>query len=217
MGEADSAFTTGDYHANYETRGRNTEERLTRSYRRALELVEEQGWDNPLKRETPHVLQCGTGAARTTSTFVDFVLSANPNAKISVLDLSDKPLNAAKTKIAEEKGASIADAIDFIQANALATGLPDASVDMIETDYFLQFFSPGDKKRLIEEWSRILKPGGVITTRDYVQREGNVATSAAEKVLDKGRRTYIKRHLGPKAYKTSTTELSLADYSETPI
>ena len=51
--------------------------------------------------------------------------------------------------------------------NALALPFPDATFDWIETDHFLQFFPPAQLPALIAQWQRVLKPGGVLTTRFF--------------------------------------------------
>ena len=64
------------------------------------------------------------------------------------------------------------DGIEFHQEDALHTSFADSEISAIETDLFLQFFPPDAKAELLKEWWRILKPGGIVTTRDFVQSTG---------------------------------------------
>lgn len=77
---------------------------------------------------------------------------ALPQARIAGLDISEGMLALAR----EKDGAA---AVDFRCADALATGLPEGSVDAVTIAYGVRNFAdiPGG----LREMARILRPGGV--------------------------------------------------------
>lgn len=77
------------------------------------------------------------------------------------------------------------------------------SFDAIETDFFLQFFSNHDKKDLFKEWFRILKPNGIVTTRDFV----STGSGLRENVLDVVRRGMVKKAIELPTYGIEKDEL----------
>lgn len=171
-------------------------------YELSRELIKQQGWESLADLNIPSVLLCGTGSAETSSAFVHFVRAQNPTAHITILDLQDHSLITSRNRLAEEYGADI-EGIDFIQADALHAPFEAGSFDMIETDFFLQFFTEEQKVGLLREWNRILKPGGVITTRDYLEKKGNMI----ERVLDQVHIEMIRRGFRVRAYPSTQTSV----------
>src|SRR5205085_10726671 len=80
---------------------------------------------------------------------------------------------------------------------------PDGYFDWIETDFFIQFFSTQEKVILFKEWYRVLRPGGIVTTRDWLQQKHNFI----EHVIDQTKNWLIRHILGPIAYSISAQEL----------
>lgn len=77
------------------------------------------------------------------------------------------------------------------------------SFDWIETDFFIQFFSAEEKALLFHEWYRVLKPGGVVTTRDWLMERRDIAERAMV-----GTKNWLIRHiLGPVTYNASVREV----------
>ncbi|MEX0316914.1 MAG: class I SAM-dependent methyltransferase [Ruegeria sp.] len=74
-------------------------------------------------------------------------------AKVTAIDVSAEQLATARD-LAAEHGADIT----FIEGNAEATGLPDASFDFAISEYGASIWCPPDKW-LPEAW-RLLRPGG---------------------------------------------------------
>lgn len=172
------------------------------NYEASNNLVKQQGWETLAEKDHPSVLLCGTGSSETSSRFVHFVRGKNPSAKITILDLQEYPLLASREQLRKELDGNL-DGIAFVQTNALTMPFEDSSFDMIETDFFLQFFSSEQKANLLKEWQRVLKPSGIVTTRDYVQRKGN----AIERIIDGSHIALVRRGLGVQAYSTLLTDL----------
>lgn len=76
-----------------------------------------------------------------------------PRARIVGLDLSEGMLAKARAK-ARTRGADV----EFRQADCLATGLPDSSVDMVTIAYGVRNYA--DISAGLREMARILRPGG---------------------------------------------------------
>lgn len=76
-----------------------------------------------------------------------------PEARVTGLDLSEGMLAKAR-----EKAAASGAAIDFRQADCLATGCPDASFDLVTIAYGVRNFA--DIAAGYREMARILRPGG---------------------------------------------------------
>ncbi|MCA9372216.1 class I SAM-dependent methyltransferase [Candidatus Woesebacteria bacterium] len=107
---------------------------------------------------------CGTSGERTSSIFVDFVLSKNNQAKIIILDISEMQLTESKkllTKLFPKAD------IEYIKADAKKTSLISESIDFIETDGFFEYFNSKDLLLLMKEWRRLLRKDGFATTRAF--------------------------------------------------
>ena len=97
---------------------------------------------------------------------LDHLLRAIPidimaNITITVLDLCRTPLEICKWY---EKKFNISINIRYVRGDAQETKFPDYSFDMITSYCFLQRFDEIGRKRLVEEWQRLLKPNGCIIT-----------------------------------------------------
>jgi SAM-dependent methyltransferase len=152
---------------------------------------------DPLAGRRPRVLLCGTGSAQTTTTFLGHLAEAHGAVQPLVLDLGGEPLRASRAA-----GAKAA----YLQADALALPLQDGCLDLVESDFFLQYFDGAGKRRLLGEWARVLSRDGVITTRDYVPRPG----SWLDALLDRLRVAILRLFLRRTFHTTTEAELSAA-------
>lgn len=199
-----SAFHDGRYHLAQREKMRDIgyqnlhEETLQRSYRHSMGLVAEQGWRNPLLSKAPHVLQMGTAGAYTSSTFAEFVHDINPNACITVADFSEYPLRQSKA------GMSWEPKVNFVRTDTTALSFADNSFDHIETDGLLQYLNSEQKTQAVAEWYRVLKPGGVVTTRD---RFVSVNASSYEWGKIDELREYFYNEYGVYTYSTTTERM----------
>lgn len=109
---------------------------------------------SPQPGETALDLCCGTGD-------VAFALESR-GATVTGLDFSAGMLSVAAQRATSKAGGS---RIRFIQGDALATGLPDASFDVVTISYGLRNLA--DWRSGLKEMLRVAKPGGRILVLDF--------------------------------------------------
>lgn len=119
---------------------------------------------------------CGVSGEVTADEFIKFVLKINKNAHIKIIDLGEDQINnvlkLVKSKYSDKN-------IEVKRVNALNLNfIKSESIDWIDTDGFLGFFSDKNLLILLKEWKRILKKDGFITFRDLVSN--NFVSKIAE-------------------------------------
>lgn len=126
-----------NYHIMYE----KFTERFHHVYGRIYNNIYEKSYQlsskysDPFSKSNPSILLCGTAASETTKDFVSFVKNKNPNSRVKVLDVHTQPLIESQKKLDTDQLG-----IEYINGNALDLPFADNSIDLIETDFFLQFF-----------------------------------------------------------------------------
>jgi SAM-dependent methyltransferase len=189
-------FRTGEYYKRFKNKNRHThllrQAQLRRFYRTAAHYVRTLGWPDPLAKEAPSLLLCGTASPYTTVTFTRFVRTINSKAAIAVLDIASYALSQSKTFLATCRDVDLTH-ISFIEGDALSLPCTDEQFDGIETDFFIQYFSSKEKVTLFQEWYRTLKPGGIVTTRDWLL----VRENFLEHAVDRTKNWLIRHVLGP--------------------
>ncbi|HLZ60946.1 MAG TPA: methyltransferase domain-containing protein [Ktedonosporobacter sp.] len=202
--ESRDLFLTGKYHKRFEANHihflRNVQ--LRASYQTSSSLIHTLGWPHPLLKQAPQILLCGTASPYTTIVFTRFVRKHNLEAHIDALDLSPYPLDQSKRLCATCPDIDLA-RVSFVEGDALQMPFPDQHFDWIETDFFIQFFSAAEKVALFKEWYRVLKPGGIITTRDWLQRKQGFT----ERVVNQVKNWLVLHTLGPVVYTASVQEI----------
>jgi ubiquinone/menaquinone biosynthesis C-methylase UbiE len=105
------------------------------------------------------LLDVATGTGR----FLTFVKDTWPRLKTTALDLSPAYLDEAKKALKPWRD------VTFLEANAEAMPLADASQDIVTAIYLFHELPPKVRTTVAKEIARVLKPGGLFVLVDSIQ------------------------------------------------
>jgi ubiquinone/menaquinone biosynthesis C-methylase UbiE len=116
-------------------------------------------------RETPggeglHFLELGAGSGSTTR----FVRMAFPQAKITLVDLSEPYLKKAQRNLRNDYG------LDFVQSKAERLPFRARRFDAVYSVFLFHELPLAVRKKVMTESLRVLKPGGSLVALDSLQR-----------------------------------------------
>jgi ubiquinone/menaquinone biosynthesis C-methylase UbiE len=144
------------------------------------------------------VLLCGTSGEVTSSIFSEHIQQQNPDARITILDAGEEQIRRSEERIS----ATFPDAdVHYIIADARASGIPDASIDFIDTDFLFVYLDSQGLDQLFTEWRRILAPGGTVAFRTFATR--SILSSGGSALMN----LWCKVGLGAAAYSHSFEEI----------
>jgi SAM-dependent methyltransferase len=200
-------FRDGTYHKSFQRKHTQLEHflrgiQLRVFYSASIRLATRQGWPDPLDRTSLRVLLCGSASPHTTRAFARFVSGRQRKAHIDVLDISPYALDQS-AQFLKARGETTAMDISFIEGDALSMPFADESFDWIETDFFIQFFSAAERYQIFREWRRVLRPGGIVTTRDWLT-DGR---TLPDRLMRRTKNWMIRHILGPTTYDASAEEV----------
>ncbi|MBI1213017.1 MAG: methyltransferase domain-containing protein [Alphaproteobacteria bacterium] len=104
---------------------------------------------------------CGTGR------FLSVVKTNWPKLKATALDLSPNYIDAARETLRPWRD------VAFLEANAEAIPLPEASQDIVTAVFLFHELPPKVRADVVREIARVLKPGGIFVLLDSIQ-EGDL-------------------------------------------
>lgn len=99
------------------------------------------------------VLDLGCGVGHNTIPLAQ----AYPDARVTGIDIGGPMVRYAHLR---SEGLGIP--VDFVQADAARTGLPDATFDLVVSQILLHETSPAAMRTIIGESLRLVRPGGVV-------------------------------------------------------
>ncbi|MGI5330608.1 class I SAM-dependent methyltransferase [Actinomadura nitritigenes] len=125
------------------------------------------------RRDYRRILEAGCGNGR----FAEVVSAEYPGAQYVGVELSATQLQYARARCVHG-----GHDWELVQAAAEATGLPDASVDLVAIFTLFHEVPPKSAREVVEEMFRVLEPGGDLVIGDIAPAERNHAFRAV--VLD---------------------------------
>ena len=145
------------------------------------------------------VLDLGSGAG------ADVLISARrvgPAGTAIGLDMTDEMLELARRN-AREAGVTN---VEFVKGYIEDIPLPDASVDVIISNCVINL--AGDKRKVLAETARVLKPGGRFAVSDVIADEGMDAATRADMAAYTG---CIAGALTEREFRTALSAAGLTD------
>ncbi len=90
---------------------------------------------------------------------------------IIAIDMDEKALANAQHNV---ENAQLSHLIQLTKANALSLPFPDNSFDIVLNEAMLTMYADKAKAKLVKEYYRVLKPGGLLLTHDIMKKNNDV-------------------------------------------
>lgn len=136
------------------------------AYRSCLKDLAELKFKPNFNKKAFTCLLCGVGNETTADEFIKLVLSKTINPKIIIIDAGKEQIDAVE-KLIKQKYSNLNIVLKKFDALKLDQYLRPKSIDWIETDAFLEYFTHQSLDKLIKNWKHILTKEGFITTRAF--------------------------------------------------
>lgn len=107
---------------------------------------------NPKRNET--ILEVGFA---TGHSIISIAKSVGPSGRVDGIDISDEMMHLSMKAI---KQAGISKYVNLVQGDASQLPYKDQSFDGIFTSFTLELFDTPELPKVLNEWRRVLKPGG---------------------------------------------------------
>lgn len=120
-------------------------------YGMALDLMESS-------KDTPHILDLGAG----TGLLSGMVLQKYPNARLTLMDISEKMLRMARRRFADT------DQVQYVVGDYTKHAFT-SSYDMIISSLSIHHLTHAEKKNVFGTVYKMLEPGGLFINADQVQ------------------------------------------------
>lgn len=115
---------------------------------------------------------CGTGVSTLP------LIAGRDDLHVTAIDSASKMLDQARSHLAD----FVADGrVRFVEADALGflRGLPEASVDVVSSNYAVHNFLDDYRREFLAEIFRVLKPGGIFVNGDRYAMDDRAAHLSA--------------------------------------
>jgi len=117
-----------------------------------------------IEARKPRILICGSADEETLSIVHKSLEKNKIRAEIVVVDACEFPL-----KLVEEYAKSNGVKVELVNCDAMSLPFDDSYFDLVMTDAFLDWFENPKKKRVIDEWWRVLGKNGLVLTSSRIE------------------------------------------------
>jgi ubiquinone/menaquinone biosynthesis C-methylase UbiE len=102
------------------------------------------------------LLDVGTGSADIPAAVVDWCRSRGVEAVVAALDISERNIRVARTRL------GVSDRLSLLRADAVSLPFPDGSIDFVTASLFLHHFRDDDVVRLLAEFARVARRAVIV-------------------------------------------------------
>lgn len=122
--------------------------------------------DNAHFTSSTQVLEIACNMATTS-----IEIAKKYGCRIIAVDMDDNALANAQNNVEQ---AQLSHLIQLTKANALSLPFPDNTFDVVLNEAMLTMYADKAKVKLVKEYYRVLKPGGLLLTHDIMKKNNEV-------------------------------------------